>query len=104
MGTRTERIEARVAPETAEKIKEAAALSGSSTSAFIIDAAADRAERILRRQRETVVPSDYFDQLLEALDEPGQAKPALTKAFEDLEEIIAGRRSRSEAPKRAVNR
>jgi uncharacterized protein (DUF1778 family) len=89
VSTRTDRIEARVAPETADKIKQAAALSGTSTSAFVIDAAADRAERILHRQRETVVPSDYFDRLLDALDEPRRAIPALTKGFKRLRKIVA---------------
>lgn len=80
MASRTDRIEARLAPETAEKIKQAAALSGSSASAFMVDAAADRAERILRTWRETMLPSDYFDELLTALDEPPKAVPALAKA------------------------
>lgn len=84
MAARIDRIEARVAPQTAEKIRQAAALEGTSTSAFVIDAASDRADRILRRQHETVVPSEYFESLLEALDEPGRPIRALTKAFERL--------------------
>lgn len=82
MGARTDRIEARLVPEIAEKIKQAAAITGTSASAFMVDAAADRAERILRTWRETVVPSEYFDQLLEALDEPPKVIPALAKAAE----------------------
>lgn len=87
MATRTDRIEARVAPETAEKIKEAAALTGLSTSAFMVDAAAERAEAVLRRQRETVVSSEYFDQLLAWLDEPDEPVPALQKAAARLRKL-----------------
>jgi uncharacterized protein (DUF1778 family) len=41
MKTKTDRIEARLDPQSAEKIKKAAALEGVSTSAFMVDAAAD---------------------------------------------------------------
>ncbi len=97
VASKTDRIEARLAPEMAEKIKRAAALSGTSTSAFVVDAAADRAERLLRSQRETVVPAEFFDRLLESLDEPAKPVPALQKAFARLRELIGdespGRRS-----------
>jgi uncharacterized protein (DUF1778 family) len=104
MPTRTDRIETRVAPETAEKIRQAAALSGMSTSAFMVDAAADRAERLLRSQRETVVPSEFFDKLLESLDEPDEPVPALQKAFARLHEIAEPYPERSPSQRPAKRR
>lgn len=88
MAARTDRIEARLAPETADTIKQAAAISGTSTSAFMVDAATDRAQRILRTWRETVLPAELFDQLLESLDEPGEPVPALERAFARLRELV----------------
>lgn len=87
MASKTERIEARIAPDRAERIRKAAALEGVSTSAFVVDAAADRAERILRRWHETVVPAEFFDELLAALDEPPVAIAALKRAAERFERI-----------------
>ena len=48
---RTERIEARIDPERAERIRYAAELVHTSMSAFVVDAAAERAERIITDQR-----------------------------------------------------
>lgn len=78
---RTDRIEARVAPERAQRIRFAADLSDTSMSAFVVDAASERAERVIAEHRETVLPSDFFDDVLAALDEPAPAvAPALAKA------------------------
>lgn len=76
---RTERIEARIEPERAERIRYAAELVHTSMSAFVVDAAAERAEQVIADHRETIVPAEFFDSLLEALDE-GAAVPALRKA------------------------
>lgn len=76
---RTDRIEARVEPERAERIRYAADLARTSMSAFVVDAAAEKAERIIAEHRETAVPSDFFDSLLAALDE-AKVVPSLGKA------------------------
>jgi len=76
---RTERIEARIEPERAERIRYAAELVHTSMSAFVVDAAAERAERVIADHKETIVPSEFFDSLLDALDE-GAAVPSLRKA------------------------
>lgn len=76
---RTDRIEARVEPERAERIRYAAELSRASMSAFVVDAAAEKAEQIIVESQETVVPSDFFDSLLAALDE-ASVVPPLRKA------------------------
>ena len=99
MTARTDRIEARIAPDAAEKIRQAAALSGASTSAFMVDAALDRAERLLRRQHETVVSTEYFEKLLAWLDEPGEPNAALERAFKRLRDHVI-RRVDTDAPVR----
>jgi uncharacterized protein (DUF1778 family) len=76
---RTDRIEARVEPARAERIRYAADLAHTSMSAFVVDAAVEKAERVIAEHRETVVPSDFFDSLLAALDETTSV-PALRKA------------------------
>lgn len=80
MAVRADRIEARVAPATAERIRRAAHVANQSLSAFVVEAASDRAERLLLEHRETIVPADYFDALLAALDAPATALPPLAKA------------------------
>jgi uncharacterized protein (DUF1778 family) len=48
-------------------------------SAFVVDAAVERAEEIVGAQMSTTVPAEYFDRLVAALDDPDRA-PTLTKA------------------------
>ena len=83
MATRTERFEARLAPEEAEKIRQAAASSGMSASAFVVAAASRWADEVLHRERETVVSAEYFDRLLAWLDEPAEPIPALVRAAQE---------------------
>ena len=70
MPVRSERVEARLAPEERARIRSAAELSHTSTSSFIVTAALEKADAILASQRRTTVPPDYFDRLLASLDDP----------------------------------
>ena len=79
---RTERIEARVEPATAERIRFATTLRHTSVSRFMVEAAAEKAEQVIADASYTEVPSDYFDRLLDALDAPPQAIPALRRSAE----------------------
>lgn len=47
MAVKTDRMEARVSPEERERIERAASASGLSVSAFMVSAAADRAEEVI---------------------------------------------------------
>ena len=82
MAVKTERMEARVSPDERERIERAAAASGVSVSAFMVSAAVDRAEEVIAEATTTIVPADYFDALLTALDEVEPA-PRLVRAAED---------------------
>ena len=78
MASRTERIEARIDPDSAARIRYASALEHTSVSGFIVAAAAEKAERVIAEHAYTLVPSDYFDRLLASLDQPVEAMPELT--------------------------
>lgn len=79
MATRTSRIELRADPEREQRIRYAAELEHQSVSAFVLAAAADRAEQVIASAAATVVPSEFFDQLWEALDTAGKPSPALER-------------------------
>lgn len=75
--TRTTRIELRADPDREQRIRYAAELEHQSVSAFVLGAAADRAEQVIASAAATIVPSDFFDQLWKALDAAPQPNPAL---------------------------
>jgi len=80
MATRTERVEARIAPDEHSRIKRAADLEHTSISSFMVAAAAEKADRVIAEHHTTTVPAAFFDELLAALDTPAVANPALSKA------------------------
>ena len=80
MSTRTERVEARVAPELNKRIRFAASLEDTSVSAFIVDAAVAKADQVIAESTETILPADYFDNLITALDEPALMLSGLQRA------------------------
>lgn len=61
----------------------AAALEGVSVSALVTSAADARAELVLHAHSSMTVPTDVFDQLLEALDATTPLSPSLEKALRD---------------------
>ena len=79
MAVKTNRLETRLSPHERERIEQAASTAGLSVSAFMVGAAVERADEIIASATTTVVPADYFDGLLAALDEPEPA-PRLAKA------------------------
>jgi uncharacterized protein (DUF1778 family) len=76
---RTSRIELRTDPDRERRIRYAAELEHQSVSAFVLDAAADRAEQVIASASATVVPTYFFDQLWEALEAPAEPSPALER-------------------------
>jgi uncharacterized protein (DUF1778 family) len=79
MAVKTQRLEARVSGEERTRIERAASAVGMSVSAFVVGAAVVRADEVIASATTTLVPADYFDDLLTALDEP-DAAPGLAKA------------------------
>ena len=77
MATST-RLNFRVRPDTEQRLRAAAAACEESLTDFVIAAAEERADEVLATH--TLVPADYFDRLLAALDEPAEPNEALRKA------------------------
>lgn len=71
------RMEMRVSSERAELIRRAAAARGESVTSFVVQAATRAAEEELAIERETLLPSDFFESLLAALDAPDEVPDAL---------------------------
>jgi len=85
---RTARIELRAEPEREERIREAARLANQSVSSFVLDAASERAEEVLRAATSTTVPADYFDELHRALDESPAPNPAVQRAARQARRVV----------------
>ena len=80
MGTKSERIEARIEPTRIERIRFASRLVEESMSSFVVQGAIERAERIIAERTFTTVDDEYFDKLVASLDEPAKPIAALQKA------------------------
>jgi len=79
VATRTQRVEARIAPRDRARIDKAAALEGQSISTFLVTAAAEKANQVITARTTTTVPADYFDRLVAAIDRADRA-PRLARA------------------------
>lgn len=89
MASATSRLEFRVSPENKALIERAAELTGEQPTAFARTAAEERAERVLREhEATTAVPSQFFDDLLAALEAPAQPNPALAEAFSGMRDRV----------------
>lgn len=84
MALKSDRLEARVSPEQRARLEWAARLSGTSVSAFVVDAAVERAEELVSVQMSTSMPADYFNRLIETLDQADNA-PTLARAARRVE-------------------
>jgi uncharacterized protein (DUF1778 family) len=85
------RLEVRVRPADKARLERAAALEQVPVSDFVRSAVEDRTERVLREHEgRTVVPAEFFDDLLSALDSPGTANSALSAAALRARELSAG--------------
>jgi uncharacterized protein (DUF1778 family) len=85
----TARLEVRVRPEVKARIEHAAELAQVPVSDFVRSAAEERADRVLaEHQTQTRVPADFFDALLDALDAPPRANPALAAAADRARTLL----------------
>lgn len=72
------RLNFRVSPSIDDRLRMAAALSHQTVTDFVLQAAAAHADEVLMAR--TVVPSDYFGELLDALDAPIEPMSELARA------------------------
>lgn len=80
MAIRSSRIELRAAPASERRLRFAASLAKQTLSAFLLDAATERAERVISESRETLVPPAFFDKLWRSLDKPPAPNKSLRRA------------------------
>jgi len=76
---KSDRVEARLSPDEREQILRAAGFRGVSMSSFIVAAAVEKADEVISQHTVSRVPADYFDRLLQALDDPDPA-PVMERA------------------------
>ncbi|MBE3000792.1 DUF1778 domain-containing protein [Nocardiopsis sp. HNM0947] len=80
MSTATERLEVRVSQEDKELLLEAARLSHESTSKFVVRAAREAAQELVEREQSATVPPEFFDAMIDSLDEPAEPIEELSAA------------------------
>ena len=86
---KTSRIELRAEPEQEERIRAAARLVNQSVTTFVLTAAVEKADEVIATWSTTTVPAEFFDRLLEALDQPAVANEALARAVKRHREQVA---------------
>jgi uncharacterized protein (DUF1778 family) len=69
----------RTDPDRERRIRYAAELENRSISAFVLDAAVDRADEVIAAASTTTVPSDFFDEFWAALEAPAEPSPAVER-------------------------
>ena len=85
--TAVDRLEVRLQHELKIRIQRAADLLDVPLSDFVRSAAGSEADRVLLEHTATVVPAEFFDRLMAALDAPPDPSPALARAAGRLPEI-----------------
>jgi uncharacterized protein (DUF1778 family) len=89
MSTANARLEYRVTSAARALIERAAEIAGMPPTSFARMAAEERAAQIVREHDATmVVPPEYFDNLLAALDAPAQPNAKLAAAFAQVREAV----------------
>jgi uncharacterized protein (DUF1778 family) len=86
MSAAAERLGFRVSVNVKRHLEEAARLLGVPLTEFVLGAAQDRADQVLTAK--TVVPSDYFARLVDALSAPPVANEPLRRAAERAPSVV----------------
>jgi uncharacterized protein (DUF1778 family) len=93
-----ERITARVPKEVRERLEEAASRSGATLNQFLVQAAIEKADEVLERERVTRLSARDAERLLSVLDQPPPPPNAKLKhALENYQKATRG------DPNRAFN-
>ncbi len=84
------RLNTRLPPSAHARIESAAELSGATINQFVIQAALEKAERILDRERETVLSERDAKRFLELLDQPPALNARLARSLAAYQEATRG--------------
>jgi uncharacterized protein (DUF1778 family) len=74
---RSERVNLRVDPETDEVLRQAAAIEHKTLSAFVLDAAYERARHSVEQHRRLQLATEEFHRVLDELDKPAEINDRL---------------------------
>lgn len=88
-----DRITARLPKVLVEKLQEAADLSGATLNQFLVQAAVEKADRIIDRERTIRFTPEDAAMFIDMLDNPRPPNEALIKAFERLKKAEDGSNS-----------
>ena len=85
------RITARVSKDVREKLEQAANSSGATLNQFVVQAAVEKAEQILERERVTRLSARDAEWMLNLLDQPPRAPNSkLQRALENYDKATRG--------------
>lgn len=77
-----ERITARISSNVAEILNSAAELTGTTMNGFVVQAALEKAQKIVDRENRTMITRNDAAMLLNLLDNPRKPNQAMQRAFE----------------------
>lgn len=83
------RITARVSSLVAEKLQEAADLSGATLNQFLVQAALEKAEKIIDQERTIRFSQEDAAMFINALDNPSPPNKALSQAYAQYKSRLA---------------
>ena len=82
------RITARVSSLLVEKLQEAADLSGATLNQFLVQAAVEKADRVIDRERTMQFSMEDAAMFIEMLDNPRPPNAKLMKAYEQYKKRV----------------
>jgi uncharacterized protein (DUF1778 family) len=82
------RLEVRITTEDKNLIEQAARVRRETVTGFVLHAALDAAEDVMRREQITMVSPDFFEAIINSLDAPPQRNEALARAARENREIL----------------
>ncbi|WP_256079692.1 DUF1778 domain-containing protein [Massilia sp. YIM B04103] len=90
-----DRITARLPKVLVEKLQEAADLTGATLNQFLVQAAVEKADKIIDRERAIRFTAEDAAMFIHMLDNPRPPNEAVTRAFERLRKVEDGSNSNS---------
>jgi uncharacterized protein (DUF1778 family) len=82
------RLEIRIPVEVKKMIERAASTCHQTMSSFILQTMRQAAEDVMRRDRVTVVPPDFYEAMMASLEGPAESDRALVDAARRRREIV----------------
>lgn len=86
---RTGRLNIRIEPALDAALREAAALEHKTVSAFVVEAASERAHRVVEDHRRVTLSVAEFNRVMDELDRPGRVVEPLLRLAERAKQTKA---------------